>query len=290
MSLMSKLLTIWISSAVLIFAAGDLTTEQKIDKFLSTSIKPNKNIKVMGYKIAKTVDISKKIPGWKAYIILIDLKLLKQNNRLITIKDVLFSNGTYISRQFVNLKTKKKIKDEILRDFSPDADSSYYDKKHLLYGSSNAKYKLLVFSDPQCPFCMDFVPDLMEFVKKHPKDFALYYYHMPLSFHPGSDTIVKALIAAGLQGKKDLEEKVYSADFEMKKHDPKSILDRFNKELDTNVTLADIKKKEVLDRFSEDLYKSNKLLINGTPTIFINGKYDKGREKIEKLMKEYKDK
>ena len=287
MSLMSKLLTIWISSAVLIFA-GNVSTKQKIEKFLSTSIKPNKNIKVMGYKVAKVVDISKKIPGWKAYIITIDLKLLKQNNRLITIKDVLFSNGTYISRQFVNLKTKKKIKDELLRDFTPDAPASYYDKEHLLYGSSEAKYKLLVFSDPQCPFCMDFVPDVMEFVKKHPNTFALYYYHFPLVIHPGSDTIVKALIAADKKGHKDLEEKVYKVDFDNIKHDPKSILEKFNKELHTNITLDDIKKEDVLDRFSQDLYRSGKLMINGTPTIFINGKYDKGREKIEKLMKEYK--
>ncbi len=287
MSLMSKLLTIWISSAVLIFA-GNVTTKQKIEKFLTTSIKPNKNIKVMGFKVAKVVDISKKIPGWKAYIITIELELLNQNNRVITIKDVLFSNGTYIARQFVNLKNKKKIKDELLRDFTPDAPKSYYDKEHLLYGSSEAKYKLLVFSDPQCPFCMDFVPDVMEFVKKHPNTFALYYYHLPLVIHPGSDTIVKALIAADKKGMKGLEKKVYEVDLETKKHDPKTVLAKFNKELHTDITMDDIKQKDVLKRYSDDLYKSNKLLINGTPTIFINGKYDKGREKIEKLMKEYK--
>ncbi len=288
MSLMSKLLTIWISSAVLIFAAGNLTTKQKIEKFLTTSIKPNKNIKVLGFKVAKVVDISKEIPGWKAYVITIELELLKQNNRVITIKDALFSNGKYITRQFVNLSNKKKVKDEVLQDFYPDADNSYYNKEHLLYGSSDAKYRLLVFSDPQCPFCMDFVPDLMEFVKKHPNTFALYYYHLPLVIHPGSDTIVKALIAADKKGNTGLEEKVYKVNLDTKKHDPKTVLDKFNKELKTDITLDDIKQKDVLKRYSDDLYKSNKLMINGTPTIYINGKYDKGREKIEKLMKEYK--
>ncbi len=288
MSLMSKLLTIWISSVVLIFAAGNLTTKQKIEKFLTTSIKPNKNIKVLGFKVAKVVDISKKISGWKAYVITIELKLLKQNNRVITIKDVLFSDGNYIARQFVNLSNKKKVKDEVLKNFSIDADNSYYDKKHLLYGSSDAKYRLLVFSDPQCPFCMDFIPDLMEFVKKHPNTFALYYYHLPLVIHPGSDTIVKALIAADKKGNIGLEEKVYQSNFDTKKHDAKTVLDRFNKELKTDITMDDINQKDVLKRYKEDLHKSNKLMINGTPTIYINGKYDKGREKIEKLMKEYK--
>ncbi len=287
MSLMLKLLTIWISSIVLVFA-GTLTTKQKVENFLNTSIKPNKNIKVLDFKIAKVVNISKKIPGWKAYIITIDLKLLKQNNRVVTIKDAVFSNGTYIARQFINLETKNKLKDNILKKFIPNANKTYYDKSHLLYGSSHAKYKLLVFSDPQCPFCMDFVPDLMKFVKKHPNTFALYYYHLPLVIHPGSDTIVKALIAADKKGYKDLEEKIYEVNMDTVRHDPKTVLRRFNKELKTHITMKDISQKDVLQRYKNDLYKSNQLLVNGTPTVFINGRYDYGRKKIEKLMEEYK--
>ncbi len=288
MSLMSKLLTIWISSVVLLFASQNTTIKQEIEKFLTTSIRPNKNIKVLDFKIAKVVDVSKKIPDWKAYVIIIDLKLLKQNDRIVTIKDVVFSNGTYIARQFINLKTKNSLKDNILNNFTPNANKSYYDKNHLLYGSNQAKYKILVFSDPQCPFCMDFVPSLMEFVKKHSNTFALYYYHLPLVIHPGSDTIVKALIAADKKGYKDLEEKIYEVDMDTAKHDPKTVLRRFNKELKTHITMKDISQKDVLQRYKNDLYKSNKLLVNGTPTVFINGKYDYGREKIEKLMEEYK--
>jgi predicted DsbA family dithiol-disulfide isomerase len=281
---------IWISSAVLIFAgtnSSSNTTKDKIQKFLTTSIKPNKNVKVLKFKIAKVVSL-KDIQGWKAYILTIDLKLLKQNNRVITIKDVLFSNGKYLSRSFIDLKTKKKLKDSLLRNFVPDANSSYYDKEHLLFGSSNAKYKVMVFSDPQCPFCIDFVPGLMKFIKKHPKAFALYYYHLPLSIHPTSATIVKAEIAAENKGYKGIAQKVYSTDFETKTNDAKTVLAKFNKELKTNITLDDIKSKSVLKRYNEDLQRANKLMINGTPTIFVNGKYDAGREIIGKLMKEYK--
>ncbi len=289
MSLMLRLLTIWIGSTLLLFGAG-VTTKQKIENFLKTSIKPNPNIKVLGYKIAKVVDLKDEIPGWKAYILTIDIELLKQNNRVITIKDALFSNGKYISRAFVDLKTKKKLKDELLKKFSPDAPMSYYDKEHLLYGSGDAKYKVLVFSDPQCPFCMDFVPDLMKFVKKHPKDFALYYYHMPLSIHPGSDTIVKAEIYLEQNGNKDISLKAYEKMLEVENKDPKKVLEYFNKKLNTNVTLENIKDKKVEKRFSEDLYKANKILVNGTPTVYLNGKLDYGRSKIQKLMDKYNKK
>jgi thiol-disulfide isomerase/thioredoxin len=282
---MSKLLTISICSVLFVFA-GNLTTKEKVQKFLTTSIKPNKNIKVLGFHIAKVIDL-KDIPGWKAYVLTIDIELLKQNNRVITIKDVIFSNGKYLSRAFVDIDTKKKLKDKILKSFSPDAPMSYYDDEHLLYGSKDAKYKVLVFSDPQCPFCMDFVPDLMEFVKKHPKDFALYYYHMPLSIHPGSDTIVKAEIAARKKGYKDISYKVYKKDVEVDTKDPKKVLKVFNKKLKTNITLDDIKNKDVEKRFSNDLYKANKILVGGTPTVYVNGKYDAGREKLQKLMDEY---
>ncbi len=289
MSLMSKLLTIWIGSALLLFG-GTLTTKQKIEKFLKTSIKANPNIKVLGFKVAKVVDLKDKIPGWKAYILTIDIELLKQNNRVITIKDALFSNGKYISRAFVDINTKKKLKDELLKKFSPDAPMSYYDDEHLLYGSKDAKYKLLAFSDPQCPFCIDFMPDLMKFVKKHPKDFALYYYHMPLSIHPGSDTIVKAEIYLEQKGDKDISLKGYEKQLDIEKKDPKVVLEKFNKALKTNVTLQNIRDKKVEKRLSEDLYRANKILVNGTPTIYLNGKMDYGREKVQKLMDEYNTK
>ncbi len=288
MSLMSKLLTIWISSVLFVFA-GNLTTTKKVEKFLTTSIRPNKNIKVLGFHIVKVIDL-KDIPGWKAYVLTIDIELLKQNNRVITIKDVIFSNGKYLSRAFVDIDTKKKLKERILRSFSPDAPMSYYDDEHLLYGSKDAKYKILVFSDPQCPFCMDFVPDVMEFVKKHPKDFALYYYHMPLSIHPGSDTIVKAEIAATKKGYKDISYKAYKKDMEADTKDPKKVLEIFNKKLKTNITLDDINSKDVKKRFSNDLFKANKILVNGTPSVYVNGKYDAGREKIQHLMDKYKTK
>lgn len=285
MSLMSRLLIIWISSIAILFAGG-VSTKDKVQKFLKSSIRPNKNIKVLGFHIAKVVDL-KDIPGWKAYILTIDIELLKQNNRVITIKDVIFSNGKYLSRAFVDIDTKKKLKDKLLKSFSPNAPLSYYDDEHLLYGNKNAKYKILVFSDPQCPFCQDFVPDVMEFVKKHPKDFALYYYHMPLSIHPGSDTIVKAEIAAEKKGYKDIGLKVYKAQLDIDKKDPKEVLKIFNKKMKTNITLDDIKDKDVLKRFSDDLYKANKILVSGTPSVYLNGKYDAGRENVQHLMDEY---
>ncbi len=290
MSLMLKLLMIWISSVVFVFAGTNSnagTAKQQIQKFLNTSIKANKNIKVLRFKIAKVVTL-KDVPGWKAYILTINIKLLKQKGRVITIKDALFSNGKYISRSFVDLKTKKKLKDSLLRNFMPNANSSYYDKEHLLYGSSNAKYKVLVFSDPQCPFCIEFVPGLMKFVKKHKQNFALYYYHLPLSIHPTSATIVKAEIFAENKGDKNIAQKVYSVDFDTKTNDAKTVLAKFNKEMKTNITMADIKSKKVLNRYNEDLQRAGQLMVNGTPTVFINGKYDAGRVEISKLMKKYK--
>jgi len=62
----------------------------------------------------------------------------------------------------------------------PDLDPNIYDDKHLIAGDKDAKHKLVVFSDPQCPFCKEIVPNMYKIVKEYPKRFALYYYHMPL--------------------------------------------------------------------------------------------------------------
>jgi protein-disulfide isomerase len=71
---------------------------------------------------------------------------------------------------------------------APEFKSEFYKKSNLISGDENSKHKVAIFSDPLCPFCKKFVPQAMEYMKKYPKEFALYYYHLPLAtLHPAAD-------------------------------------------------------------------------------------------------------
>ncbi len=57
----------------------------------------------------------------------------------------------------------------------PNITDKYYQKTKLVAGSEKAKDKIVIFSDPLCPLCPHYVPQVIEFVNKNPDNIALYY-------------------------------------------------------------------------------------------------------------------
>jgi thiol:disulfide interchange protein DsbC len=55
----------------------------------------------------------------------------------------------------------------------------------LLLGEETARYKVIVFTDPDCPFCGKLHAELKKVVSEN-KDIAFYLELMPLKFHPDS--------------------------------------------------------------------------------------------------------
>jgi len=284
MSLMLRLLSIILISSVFANAAT-ATTEQKLINFINKAISTGR-----GYKFKKAEVIHEEVvptnKDWKAYFLKIDLQIPSKKKN-ISVKDIIFSNGTLISKDFININTGRSIKNS----FSFPATPEMYDKEHLLIGSKNAKNKLILFSDPQCPFCMEYVPELLEWMKKHKKNFALYYYHFPLSIHPTSKALIKAELAAqklGIMSDVDLNLKVYTELFDFKDNSEASVLKEFNRIFKTHLTKKDINTKDILDRINGDIRIANNLMINGTPTLYVNGKKDSTRSLYKKLAKEGK--
>ena len=175
------------------------------------------------------------------------------------------------------------MKEEML----PLLDESYYDKDHLIYGDLDAKNKVVIFSDPLCPFCIDFVPSMIEEIEKSKtKKIALFYYHFPLTqIHPKAPSVVKATIAAEMKGVEGVIKGVYEIDFDDVENKDEKILEAFNKHFKTKITIKDIKSKEVEKRYKSDISKANEAMVRGTPTIYFNGKKDRKREIYKKYLK-----
>jgi len=280
-----KLLTIIItlSSHSLLEAATANELDAKVTTFLQKSIAPNENYTFDKVEILKK-EAMKEMPEWMVYFIRIDLNLTKQAGKQLSVNDIIFTNGTILSKDFSELKSGRSIKG----NYSLDIDASAYNKEHLLAGNLNAPHKIVVFSDPLCPFCMDFLPEVIADVEANPSTFALFYYHFPLNIHPASPTLVKAMILAEEQGDHEIVKKVYKEFLDIKESDEKVVLELFNKALKKNFTLDQINQAHILQQLSNDEALANALMVNGTPTVYLEGKKDDTKRSYRKLMKESK--
>lgn len=224
-----------------------------------------------------------KLEGWYAYII--DVTAMVQDKELKA-KDILFSNGEVVTPELFDIKNGKSLR----RLISPKLTGVYYNKAHLIAGNHNAKYKIVVFSDPLCPFCMDYIPDVINHVQKNKNTIALYYYHFPLlRIHPASKTLAQLMDVARNKKIKDVELKVYNADwdrfFSEKEKNSQKIIDGFNNVFKTTIKLEDLMTKDIINGVTLDMKMGEEVMVQGTPTIFINGQKDNSKLQYETLGK-----
>jgi len=284
-SLMLKLLTIIItlSSSTLLAADTSSDLDAKVTTFLQKSIASNENYIFDKVVILKKEEM-KEISGWMVYFVRIELKLTKQEGKKLSVNDIIFTNGKILSKDFSDINSGRSLKGS----YSLDIDASAYTKEHLLAGSLNAPHKIVVFSDPLCPFCMDFLPEVIADVEANPQTFALFYYHFPLNIHPAAPTLVKAMLFAEEQGDHEIIKKVYKEFFDIKESDEKVVLELFNKALHKNFTVEQINQAPILQKLSHDQELASTLMINGTPTVYLDGKKDDTKRSYRKFMKESK--
>ena len=286
MQLMLKLLMLTLLSSGLV-NAKNLTKQERIEKhlvdYVKRAINVNKDFKLKEIRVKQAKDVAK-LPGWKVYFLDIDLLMnkAKKKGEVMTVHDKIFSNGTFVVRDFINIVNKASLKDKM----APDLGEGFYKKDHLLYGNADAPNKIVAFSDPICPFCQSYMPKLLKAAKENPDKIALYYYHFPLTMlHKEAPTVIKAILAAEKKGVKNVVEKVYAAKFALDTDDDKKILKAFNKALHTHITEKDIAQQDILTHYSGDIEAAGRMMIGGTPTIYVNGKKDYSRAKYKEIIK-----
>ena len=276
MNKFSKILSVSVLIASSLYASND----ENIVNFEKKRIAQNPNVEVKSIKI----NTKKELPlnGWSGYIL--DVEATVQG-KSINAKDILFSDGKYISLELIDSETGKSLKDLV----TPNLTDNYHDKAKLIAGNPNAKDKLVVFSDPLCPFCKDYLPDVIKYVNKNSDSIALYYYNFPLSIHPAATPLSKLVEIAKHKGLKGVELKVYETDwepyFDVKTTDEKKILEAFNKEFKTDIKIEELSDNKVNELIAKDMKMGEEVMVQGTPTIFVNKVKDSTRQKYETLGK-----
>lgn len=273
---MLKLLTI----TLLLSSVAYANSSSKIEDFLEESFSKNPRLVSVDVNVVHEIPL-KSVKNWTGYIVDVNAVVKsKPKNRKIHQKMIWFSNGVVISPDLTDLLTGKSLKDSI----KPRFKDIYYKEGNLIYGNANAEHKVAIFSDPLCPFCREYAPSAVKYMKKYPKKFAIYFYHFPLPrIHPASVTLVKAAIVAELQGVKDVMLKLYTIKINPREKNIGKILKAFNKLMHTNITAIDITSKKVMDIYKQNIEIATDLMVQGTPSIYFDGEVDKTREKYKKV-------
>ncbi|QWR78273.1 DsbC family protein [Candidatus Magnetomonas plexicatena] len=174
-----------------------------------------------------------------------------------------YSKGNVILGNILKLKTKENLTDKRMGELKKFDYKSIPTKNAIVLGSKKAKYKIIVFTDPDCPFCQKLHGDLKQVVAER-DDIAFYIMLFPLTeIHP--DSYKKAVSIMCTKSMKLLD------DAAEKKEIPEENCS--TKAVDDNIKLG------------------NKLGITGTPTVILpDGRQYRGNMKTEELLKAIENK
>ncbi|HFS82373.1 MAG TPA: DsbA family protein [Epsilonproteobacteria bacterium] len=277
MSLTLKLLMSILIVASAVNAEATLPTEKQLKKFLKKNVVRNPQVKLNSVTVIEQ-QTHKDLPGWD--ILLLNMELTYQKKE-IKAPELIFVKDGFIVPDIAQVETGNSYK----KDIKPSVPEALYDDAHLLFGNKEAKHKLLVFSDPMCPFCQEVVPAMMKAAQKHPETLALYYYHLPLlRIHPVSDVLTRVMHVAQHEGKLDAVKKIYKMKIDYKETDTTKILAAVKKDTGYVVSAEKIDAKEVREAIKKDEETASRMMVTGTPSIYVDGKWDKTRDGYKKLI------
>jgi len=177
---------------------------------------------------------------------------------------------------------------------NPYPDLPPVEQGEYIVGPEDAILTFIEYSEPQCPYCAQLEPILVEFQEKYPDDVRLVFRFRPFqeSFHDKSILGSQAMVAAGMQGKftefknflferqyqdpNDPEESQAPASDFWGSLQPDAFIDWLREQtttlgIDANQLISDMYDDEVVAKVKSYQEKADVLGIKGTPYLFING-------------------
>lgn len=276
MLLMQRLLMSVILTTILT-NAGTIPSQSVLLKYIKSNVVKNPQVNIKSIDVIET-RTDRRIPGWS---VLLTTMNLEYQGRSIPSPQTLFIKDGVITSDLYDMSRGISYKSII----KPTVPESFYNKEHLLFGSQNAKHKIIIFSDPQCPFCQEVVPAIFNAAKNNPSKLAVYYYHLPLlRIHPVSDVLTRVMHVAQHEGKLDVVAKIYSLKIDPYETDMAVILSAVRAHTGYVVSARKVNASSTKKALKADAKYATRLMVSGTPTIYIDGVLDTNRDGYLKLI------
>jgi protein-disulfide isomerase len=151
-------------------------------------------------------------------------------------------------------------------------------------GNSRAKLAIVEFSDFQCPYCARVIPTLKQIEEEYGGKVRIVFKHLPLPNHSKAPAAHAAAEAAHRQGRfwemHDLifaNQRTMSPDKYVEYAEQIGLdIDRFN---------TDIASAQVQAKIASDTAEAQRLMVNGTPGFFVNGRFLSGAQPFSAFKK-----
>jgi protein-disulfide isomerase len=163
---------------------------------------------------------------------------------------------------------------------APDVEFDWSHEARVL-GAGNTRINLVIISSFQCPGCQTMSASINRLKGLYGDDLSINYINYPLSsqcnqqqqydMQPQSCSAALAALAAGNQDKFwEYHDKIFDSDLDLSEEE----LLRFALDLDLNIDKwnADRYSDNANSELQEDISLGNALMVNATPTIYLNGK------------------
>ena len=130
---------------------------------------------------------------------------------------------------------------------------------------------MVEFSDFECPYCTRAAEVANQIKQKYPKDVRFIFRHFPLSFHKKAHLASQASLAANEQGKFwEYHDLIFANQRALDRADLEGHAKKLGLNMKKfNAALDSAKYKAAVDG---DLKLGGLVAVNGTPSMFINGK------------------
>ncbi|SFV67670.1 Secreted protein, suppressor for copper-sensitivity ScsC [hydrothermal vent metagenome] len=266
--------------------------DESIKKYMKNYIETKMKLEVNQIDIISTYPIVD-APGWVVHFLSIRVKVKIGNEyQSAIVNKTIFTKGNRIT---VNLMKKGELRRDGLRRgksrsytelLKPSVPIDAYDDAHFLLGNKNAPHKILIFSDPYCPYCKKKAVEVVNMVKANSNTYGLYYYHLPLlKIHPAADVTTRAMHIFHKKGEIDKMMKLYTLPIKAKETDVDKILKAIKAKTGVLFTKKQIFSPEIKEAMRVDMAMKRRLQVTGTPTIFLDGKWDRLRKEYKKYAK-----
>ena len=177
-----------------------------------------------------------------------------------------------------------QVRDAVVRKYFDDnVTFDWFDLKGTpRKGAAKPKVTVVEFADFECPHCAMVGKIMPELVKAFPNDVAVYFKHFPLPSHTWAEQAARACVAANKQNKFwPMHDLIFANQLNLSAER----FGEFAAELGLNGPRfkADMESPEAHKLVDRDRNEGNKAQLNGTPTVYMNGKLYYGEKTLEAM-------